>query len=701
MNDSLKEHKIQILSSDIANKIAAGEVVQRPISVVKELVENSIDAGASEIIISLSNSGIDSIKVIDNGIGMGLENIKLALVRHATSKVLSEADIYKIMTLGFRGEALASIASVSKFKLKSSVNGTLGYELVKNGSNSEEIQQIPLNKGTTIEVSNLFYNTPARLKHLSTTFYELSLIITCIHKIALANPNIKFKLLNNDNVIISTLGDGKIKNIFQQIYSTEVAQKLVTVKNQNEDFKIEANIVKPEISRSRKTNMHIAVNGRIIKNYAVENMIIKAYGKLLHTNQYPICYLKIEVDYSLVDINIHPTKEQIKISMIQSLEELVVSTIQNALADLEYISRPTFDENDTHHNMNNSVISNISSENNNKLTKQEEKQIDNFFKDNEIKNINTIGNKPENTDIEKENKSIEKEKSEKNIILDTNVEKKGEEYKEDSSFDNSFFNNNSFNDIEIKEKVNTTYTLHEDNANLENKKNFENNSLGVTITKSEIQQQEKQQENLFEIKTTKSKKELIPNAKFVGIHHKTYLLFENEKGIFFLDQHAAQERIRYELLRGKFINKKFVMNTVLTPVVFKWTASEFLLIKEKLEELKKLGLNFTVFGENTIRLIEVDKWYMKLKNIEKDILNLIEITLQNKQMNYEDVFDKVAIMMACKSSIKAHHYINPNEAINLLEQLNNCQEPYTCPHGRPIILNFTNYELEKMFKRVF
>lgn len=626
MNNKNTDKRIKVLTEDIANKIAAGEVVQRPLSVVKELVENSIDAGSTQIIVKLQNSGLDLIEVKDNGIGMDLENVELCLVRHATSKILSEADIYKIMTLGFRGEALASIASVSKFKLITSTNGIDGYQLEKNGAKSQEISSSPANQGTIIQVANLFFNTPARFKYLSSTFYELSLIITFMHKVALANPEIKFELSNDTNKIFTTMGDNNIKNIFQQIYSTQIAEKLITVEAENDDFKIEANLVKPEISRSRKTNIHIAINDRIIKNFLIENMIIKGYGKLLHTNQYPICYLKITVDYGLVDVNIHPSKEQVRISMLDQLEKLVVATIAEALKTQEYISRP-------------------------------EIPVDTF--------------QPSNYSF-RDYITTKNENSEENLVISKD---------EDLN-----------RDFELK-----TDTFIKQDLKLEEKQE----KLSENFEAIKAEGQIKEQGNLFEVEKNISQNELITDAKFVGIHKRTYLIFENNEGLYFVDQHAAQERIRYELLKEKFNHKNFKMNKILVPVIFSWTTSEFLLISQKLEELENLGLKFIVFGKNEIRLVEADVWYLKMKNIEKDILTILELVIKNKKMSYQDVFDKVAIMMACKSSIKANHYLNENEAVQLLDQLNDTNDPYTCPHGRPIIVNLTNYQIEKMFKRIF
>ncbi len=587
------QHKIEILPINITNKISAGEVVQRPLSVVKELVENSIDAKSSLIQVDLIDSGLEQIKVYDNGIGMDLDNVKLCLTKHATSKVKDEQDIFNIKTLGFRGEALPSIASISKFNLKTSTDGIVGYELIKNGDEEQKIKEIQKNVGTTITVNNLFFNTPARFKHLSSTFYELSLILQYVNKAALANTNIIFEVTNNGNLVFSSLGDGVIKNVFQKIYNNEVAKNLLEFTKENDDFKVNFHIVKPQITRSKKNNMHISVNNRPIKNMAIENMVISGYGTFLHTNQFPIVYLNINTDPSLIDINIHPTKEQIKISLIKNLEKLIHEGISEALSKEEYISKPQ-----------------INIESSTSLNQEEERDIDTFFES---------------------SSKIEKTKL----------------------------------DFEIKEQepLYNNESIHESNSN-------------------------------------ESEQTLIKNGKFIGIHHQTYILYENEDGIYFVDQHAAQERIRYEDILGKYSTKKYKFQKILIPQTMDFTSSEYLLVKKILGDLEKLGLKFEEFGPNVLRLVEADTMYLKIDDMKNNIRWIIDTLLKEKKLTYEQIIDEIAISIACKGSIKAHDYITPDDAKLLLGDLSKCKQPYTCPHGRPIIVNIGNYELEKMFKRV-
>ncbi len=626
------DNKIKVLPSDIANKIAAGEVVQRPLSVVKELVENSIDAQASIININLQNSGLDEIEVTDNGIGMDKDNVELCLVRHATSKVDSVEDIYRIMTLGFRGEALASIAAISQFELLTSTNGVDGFKLIKHGDEDQKIEETSYNKGTKISVKNLFFNTPARYKHLSSTFYELSLIVKYINKAALTNPQVKFELKNNGNILFSTLGDGNVINVIQKIYNLEVAKNMISFENENEHFNVKFYIVKPQITRSKNNNMYIGVNNRIIRNKAIEDMVIKGYGQYLHTSQYPIVFLDIHTDYSLIDINIHPTKEQIKISLIDKLEELVVSSIKEKLNEEEYISKPNIEDFKPKDGYGNTL--NI----------------------NEEKNINKLFSIKE---IQKEEPLIKE-----NVV---NYEKKEEKTYVD------FFGENK--EEEIKDNL-------------------------IDDIKEDIIPQINEVKQMEIISEEGHKQTLIENALYIGIFHKTYILFENKDGLFLVDQHAAQERIRYEKILDNINNKSYNLQRSLVPEVFTFTTGEFLLVENKLGELEELGLVFEKFGPNTLRLVEGDSFYFKTKSLKEEVGKIINLIIKNKNLTFEKIVDEIAISVACKGSIKAHDYITKEDAYNLLIQLDSCKEPYTCPHGRPIIVNLDQYQIQKMFKRV-
>lgn len=648
------EHKIEILSTEISNKIAAGEVVQRPLSVVKELVENSIDAQSTHIKVILKNSGLDEIQIQDNGIGMNYENVSICLLRHATSKIKEEEDIYNIGTLGFRGEALPSIAAVSKFKLLTSTDGKIGYELIKEGDDPQLLTEVSANKGTQITVTNLFYNTPARFKHLSSTFYELSLIIQYINKAALTNPHVKLELINNDNNIFMSLGDGSIKNVMHKIYNNDIAKNILNFQKENDDFSVDFYIVKPQHTRSKKNNIHIGVNGRIIRNLAIENMIIKGYGQYLHTGQFPIAYINITTESSLIDINIHPTKEQIKIALINKLEELIVKSIKEQLNKEEYISYGEVKQENT------------LMEEANTLKGKEISLLDKLFADKQ-EDFSTPKKEVNTPKYEQKEETYTDSEKKVNQTESFNEQEEMNEYEKEVLVEDVLQEGES-----IKEPVTSNNLLNENNEQ----------NINTNVEKEKLEQT------------------LIQGGVFIGIHHKTYIMYENETGLFLIDQHAAQERINYEKILKTLSTKEYKIQKVLLPIMFELTQDEMLLIEDNLDKFKELGLVFEKFGHNFIRLVEVDSSYLKVDNMKQQIRWIIDTISNETKLEYSQIVDEIAISMACKASIKAHQYITAEDAKQLLTELSACHEPYTCPHGRPVIVALTNYQIQKMFKRV-
>lgn len=588
--------EIKLMSENLANKIAAGEIIERPLSVVKELIENAIDAGSSEILIDLKEAGISEIKVSDNGHGMNRDNLALCTKRHATSKLYSDKELFKIATLGFRGEALASIFAVSKFEIISS-DGQTAHKLVKQDSEQFEINEVSANKGTTVKIKHLFYNTPARYKHLNNPYYELAIIITYINKLALTLPNVSFKLTNDDKVVLHTFGNGDRKSAIAQVYSAKLAQNMLGLNLESRNFKVSGYTSHPNDTRSKKNFITLAINGRIIRNYQIENAIIAGYDKFLHTNQYPITILNIELDYSLVDVNIHPTKQQVKISLIDELLELIRVNIDKQLKSLMYIA---FEE-----------------------TPQEQSN--------------------EQIIAQKEMASPEKVKIKQ--------------------------------DYELIDQE--TFAL-------------------ASKQQNQIELFEVNEQNNLEYETPR-----LPQMDYIGPLKQTYLLFQNEDGLYMLDQHAAQERINYELIYKKFTEREFEFQQLLTPFTIEVNNNEFEIVNKNLEEFTKIGLRLEEFGPNTFKISEVDSFYFQASSLKTDVEVLINKFVRNKSLDFAKEYEEVAIMMACKSSIKANHYLNQVDVQALINSLNETMHPYTCPHGRPVLVNVSFKEIEKMFKRVF
>lgn len=577
--------KIKIMDELLSNKIAAGEVVEKCASVVKELVENSIDANADVIKIELTDSGVKEIKVTDNGSGMEREDAELAFFRHATSKIKCEDDLYRINTLGFRGEALASIASVSRVTLKTST-GTLGTIVKINGGITESISNGDARKGTVISIKDLFYNTPARLKHLKSLQSELANITDFINKLALSHPNIKFTLINNDSVILNTDGSGNLLKTINAIYGTEVSRNMFEITAENDDYSISGFISAPLIHRSSRNHMITLVNGRVVRNQELNRIINDSYHSYKPDNRYPIVVINIEVDPSLIDVNIHPTKMDIKFSKFDGLIELVSNTIKNKISKKNLIPK-----------------------------------------------------------IEITEKPIIEKKQYEEIKLDL------ERISEDEE---------KYAPIEVNEEFTTT---------------------------------EVEQDDIDE------KQERMPEIYPVGLVHGTYIIGQNELGMYLIDQHAAKERINYEYYKEKLGNPNNDSISLLFPFIIELTNSEFIIIKEKLEILRSLKFEVDEFGINSL-IIKAHPAWLPTGYEEISTRKIIEIVLNSESAFSITKFnEKVATMLSCKLAIKANENITIEEQERLINDLRKCDNPFNCPHGRPTTIFYSNYDLEKLFKR--
>lgn len=583
--------KIQVMNDDLANKIAAGEVVERCLNVVKELVENSIDAKSSKIRVALKDSGILEITVADDGVGMDEDDATLAFSRHATSKLKSLNDLFHIASLGFRGEALPSIASVSKVELRTSTND-VGTYLYLEGGQLVKKERYPLEKGTTITVKNLFYNTPVRLKYLKSLSTELSLIIDYMNKMALSYPNIKFILENNDKELLNTTGDGNLLKVIYAVYGIDVAKKMIEINGENDDYVISGYVSYPEAAKTSRNVMTTLVNGRVIKNQALNRAILDTYHTYIPKDKYPVIVINVAVDPILVDINIHPQKMDIKFSKLDELLNLVTSLIEKKLKEILLIPHAS------------------------------------------VRNIKTIYEVEDSLPLEKP-KSI---------------------------FDDD-------NDIKIEKEVEEV--------------SFDFQADSEVIANNEVVKEE------YRIK------KMHP----LGIIHKTFIVAENEEGMYLIDQHAIAERINYEKFMKELSKENKDTTDLLVPIKLEYPKDEFLKIKEYLDVLKSIGVYLEEFGDHTF-LVRRHPTFI-YKGREKDsIEKIISILLEKGTFSKEKFIEKTATTLACRLSIKANDYISLEEADYLLETIRTCENPFTCPHGRPTIITYSNYELEKMFKRV-
>lgn len=565
---------IKVMSENLANKIAAGEVVEKCASVVKELVENSIDAKATNIKINLKKGGLEEITVVDNGIGMEESDALLAFQRHATSKIYKDDDLFFIDTLGFRGEALPSIASVSEVELET-CQKDIGTRIHIKGGMLVEKESSAGRVGTKITITNLFYNTPARLKYLKSEQTELANTVSFIEKLALATPNVAFTLTNNDKVVVKTSGSNNLLKAIHEIYGALVSSKMLDIKALNDDFEINGFICKPEILKSNRNHLITFINGRIVRNNEINRAINDAYYTYKPDTKYPIVVLNILVDPTLVDVNIHPTKQDVKLSKIDSLYNLIYETIKKRLYD-------------------NLLIPDA-------IKKEELNEVkDNF------------------------------------VVV--------EKFKDTDGSQTTF----DFGDKE------------------ETVKNEEFKSLV-----------------------------LYP----VGLCLGTYIVCENDEGIYLLDQHAAQERVNYEKYLENLKQEEINITNMLIPITIEFSTSEYLNFMNKLDTFTKMGFVVEEFGINTI-CIKAHPTWLRNGYEEEQIRKIIDIII-NLDKEFEPVKfrENVAITLACKMAIKANEHISMLEIEGLLNNLVKCDNPYNCPHGRPTIIKFSIYDLEKMFKR--
>ena len=583
------------LSDNLCSLIAAGEVVENMASVVKELVENSVDANSTIIKIDLLESGLNEIKVTDDGIGMSKEDMKMSVKRHATSKIKTNHDLFHIQSLGFRGEALPSIASVSHLEIISS-EGKTGYKIfLLKGELKEEGEYAP-RKGTSIAVRYLFYNTPARLKHLKATTTELSFIVDYVNKIALSNPAIAFTLTNNNKTIFKSTGSGDVLRVLSNIYSIDIIKNMVPFSGKNQYFEVSGYLTKPIFNRSSRNHVTIIANNRMIKNSKIIYAVNEAYKTYLPIGKHPILFLKIDLDPLLIDVNVHPQKLEVKFTEERMLLSLIRTVIGDKLKILDLIP------------------------------KMKEKTVDNVKQ--ETLNLLSGNGKP----------SVVKEDFV--TYIDDLVEKKK---------------------IREAKELMETPKIEE---------------------KEQIEERQK-----------------IPRLEYIGQYLGTYLIAQNEEGLFIIDQHAAAERIRYENYYQKMASANIETYQLLIPITLDLSNQEVIALKDQLRLLIPLGIELVINQVNTIDITKIPTWFIEgYERIYTE--EIVKYILEGKDIGIMNVKDSLAKSLSCKHSIKGNKFINKNEIEKLLKDLENCQNPYTCPHGRPTIIKFTQNEIEKLFLRI-
>ncbi|MBF0778275.1 DNA mismatch repair endonuclease MutL [Streptococcus cuniculi] len=619
----------------LANQIAAGEVIERPASVVKELVENSIDAGASQISISIEESGLKKIEISDNGEGIAPSEVSLALRRHATSKIKSQADLFRIRTLGFRGEALPSIASVSRIRVETATEAAphgLVLEAEAGQVTREEVMSRPI--GTRISVEDLFYNTPARLKYVKSQQAELSHIVDVVNRLSLAHPEIAFSLINEGRELIQTAGTGNLRQAISGVYGITSAKKMVEIAAEDLDFQVSGYVSLPELTRANRNYISIFINGRYIKNFLLNRAILDGYGSKLMVGRFPLAVIDIQIDPYLADVNVHPTKQEVRISKEKELMTLIREAISSAIKEQDLIP---------------DALENLAKSSTRTKVKTEQVTLP-------LKETNLY------YDTVRQDFFVKSE-----IVA--------EEIKE--------FEPVKLVDKKVDKPVNIKFAQREEFS----ADDPEHPSIGKKELGKLAERLENEESSTF------------PELEYFGQMHGTYLFAQGKSGLYIIDQHAAQERVKYEEYRDSIGNVDNSSQQLLVPYIFDFPANDALSLKQKIDSLCQVGVNLEEYGVNQFILREHPIW-MKEDEIESAVYEMCDMLLLTDEVSIKRYRAELAIMMSCKRSIKANHSLDDYSACHLLRQLSTCKNPYNCPHGRPVLVHFTTSDMEKMFRRI-
>ncbi|MGN1270700.1 MAG: DNA mismatch repair endonuclease MutL [Clostridia bacterium] len=687
--------KIVLLDELTINKIAAGEVIERPASVVKELVENSIDAGATNITVEIQNGGISKIRIIDNGSGMSKDDLEFAFERHATSKIRKADDLENIKSMGFRGEALASIAAIAHVELVSKTeNDESGHKITVEGGKILEIEDAASKQGTTITVSNLFFNTPVRYKFLKKDFTEAGYIEDAVSRIAIANPNIAIKLINGSKTIIQTNGNGDLKTVIYTIYGKEIAEGLLKVNYEYEGIRVTGAIGKPEIARNNRSYQMFFVNKRYIKDKTLSAGVEQAFKGLIPIGKYGVVILNIEIEPNKIDVNVHPTKLEIRFQEEQKVFKAIYHSVKETLLKgdlvkevekepmleerLETREEPTKAVEELQTKIESEIEQNIESEDIKKSGfmgrfKKREKDTDEFIENYSANTLQEIFAQKNVEKVEEIKIPTQEQKEKMENILDKQKELEDSQVEENPSKD--------FDEMYVKTfgKLPETKKVDEDYTRIDNKTLKEVENISVF--------EEKENYNT------------IPKYKFIGALFSTYLVIEIKDEVYIIDQHAAHERVMYEKIKKNFYsNMEKESQIMLLPDIIELSHKERAIVKENTDLFKKAGFIIEEFGDNTIRLIGVPSLCMDLdtKELFLEILDEIDTVAITAKQEKEDKFIST---IACKAAVKANMKLTNEEVDTLMKQLLVLPNPFTCPHGRPTAIKMTKYDIERKFNR--
>ncbi|MDF2962407.1 MAG: mismatch repair protein MutL [Paenibacillus sp.] len=676
--------KIKVLDELTANQIAAGEVVERPSSVVKELVENAIDAGSTRIDVSIEEGGLELIRVSDDGSGMERDDCEVAFFRHATSKIASSRDLFSIRTLGFRGEALPSIAAVSKVTCVTSTEQTgLGYRLIIEGGTVKALEEAAAQRGTDIQVRELFYNTPARLKYMKTVQTELGHISDYIYRLTLAHPEIAFTLKHNGSSLIQTLGNGDMLQVIAAVYGTAIAKTMLPIEGEHLDYSIRGFIGKPETTRANRNGISTVINGRYIRNYTLIHALLQGYHTLLPINRFPVAALHIDMDPALVDVNVHPAKLEVRFSKEQELIQFVEQQVRRVLNRQVLIPAPGSADK----TKSPAII-------------QEQMELYRPEQPAPAAGSTESGYKP--------GKARDGDDRSGGYAS-------GREAAARSPYSPAAGGDSAGGYGWGTSRPGSTSQSSGNPSGADSQRSvYSNNQAGSSQASGRIPAVQEERRPADQAASSQALLRALavgeeqetpalpsfPRLSSIGQMHGTYIVAQNEEGLFLIDQHAAHERINYEYYYEKFGRPAEASQELLVPITLEFTPSEAERLKDKLTVLEQAGVYIEPFGGNAFLVRAYPHWFPQ--GDEKALVEEMTewILSERKGIDLSKLREKAAIMCSCKASIKANQSLSTLEIEGLLDRLAACRNPYTCPHGRPIVISFSTYELEKMFKRV-
>ncbi|MGO4542100.1 DNA mismatch repair endonuclease MutL [Paenibacillus sp. 2TAB19] len=669
--------KIKILDEQLANQIAAGEVVERPAAVIKELVENAIDAGSTTIDITIEEGGLALMRVIDNGYGIEASDILTAFQRHATSKISTSSDLFKIASLGFRGEALPSIAAVSRLSCTSADTDTgLARQIMIEGGNITVNEPANAPQGTDMIVRDLFYNTPARLKYMKAIQTELGHISDYVNRIALAHPGIAFTFKHNGSMLLQTVGTGDRLQVIAAIYGTNTAKAMLAVEAESSDYELRGYISKPELTRANRNGITAIVNGRYIRSHAINQSLLQAYHTLLPINRYPLAVIEIGMHPSLLDVNVHPSKMEVRFSKEAELRTLLEEAVRKVLGKQRYIPGPDAGKQERSKPL--FVQDTISFHRSEEQVSTSLPSIAEIAASSQRETKSAYAS-PNRTEIPAWTRT------QSTAVSRSNPSPSAFSAPYSASGDKEYVPPDATNRLYSPQNIDkqTNTIIREQTAP------WPEPPPVVEASEPAIEQEQ-----------IESQKPAFPELHWIGQHHGTYIVAQAEDGLYLIDQHAAHERINYEYYYRKFGNPEAASQQLLVPLTLEFTPGEASQLREQLHLFAEAGVEVEPFGSQTFLVRSYPEWMPSGE--EKAIIEeMAELLMaERKSIDIAKLREKAAIMCSCKASIKANDRMNREEGDALLSRLGACEQPYTCPHGRPIIVHLSTYQLEKMFKRV-